>query len=240
MAKLRQRQQNPWTGAQLIMKVYAVAATVPSQTIISRQVRNIARRWLIVGYRDIFRAIQDNSREQVQLMRAAIKWGALIGVASYLLVGLGLTVLGVVAFGTGPASLDTSPGKLTLGCASLFLLLFAFSAAGFFAGRETVNAGMGAIAGMVAFAIYGVLITIYAPGSSANILAEDSAAPGGFVLQAMAIVVTVAVPLGIAALMGWLGGRPGAMRARKALRSEGGAVVIDAPDTVDAGASESQ
>ena len=36
-------------------------------------------------------------------MRAAIKWGALVGVASYLLVGLGLTVLGLVAFGNVPA-----------------------------------------------------------------------------------------------------------------------------------------
>jgi hypothetical protein len=149
-------------------------------------------------------------------MRAAIKWGALVGVTSYLLVGLGLTVLGLVAFGNAPASLDTSPGKLTLGCASLFLLLFAFSAAGFFTGRETLNAGMGAIAGMVAFAIYGTLITIYAPGGSSNVLAQDTSGPGGFVLQAMAIVVTVTIPLGAAALMGWLGGRPGAMRARKA------------------------
>ena len=149
-------------------------------------------------------------------MRAAIKWGALIGVASYVLVGVGLTVLGLVAFGGGPATLDTSPGKLSLGCASLFLLLFAFSAAGFFAGRETLNAGMGAIAGMVAFAIYGTLVSIYAPGASSNVLNQDTSGPGGFVSQVMAVIVTVTIPLGIAALMGWLGGRPGAMRARNA------------------------
>ena len=149
-------------------------------------------------------------------MRAAIKWGALIGVASYLLVGLGLTVLGLVAFGGGPATLDGSPGKLTLGCASLFLLLFAFSAAGFVSGRETLNAGMGAIAGMVAFVLYGTLVTIYAPGGGSNVFAQDASGPGGLVLQAMAFIVTVTVPLAIAALMGWLGGRPGAMRARKA------------------------
>lgn len=153
-------------------------------------------------------------------MRAAIKWGALVGVASYLIMGLGLTVLGLVAFGSGPATLDASPGKLTLGCASLFLLLFAFSAAGYFTGRETLNAGMGAIAGMVAFAIYGVLVTIYAPGGGANVLAQDTSGPGGFVMQAMAVFVTVTVPLGIAALMGWLGGRPGAMRARKARQAQ--------------------
>lgn len=148
-------------------------------------------------------------------MRAAIKWGALVGVASYLLLGIGLTVLGEAAFGNGAASLDSSPGKLTLGCGSLFLLLFAFSAAGFFTGRETLNAGMGALAGMVTFALYGVLITIYAPGSSTNVLTQDANMPGGFGMQAMALFVTVTIPLGIAALMGWLGGRPGAMRGRK-------------------------
>ena len=77
---------------------------------------------------------------------------------------------------------------------------------------------MGAVAGIVACAIYIALLTIYAPGASANIITEDTAVTGGFVLQAMAIFVTVTIPLGIAALMGWLGGRPGAMRARKALQ----------------------
>lgn len=152
-------------------------------------------------------------------MRAVLKWGALIGVASYLLMGIGLTVFGELVFGNGPATLANNPGKLTLGCGSLFLLLFAFSAAGFFTGRETLNAGTGALAGMVAFAIYGVGITVYAPGSSTNIFTQDAAAPGGFALQAMAIFVTVTIPLGVAALMGWLGGRPGAMRARKALQA---------------------
>lgn len=149
-------------------------------------------------------------------MRAAIKWGALIGVASYLLVGIGLTVVGLMAFGNGTASLDSSPGKLSLGCGSIFLLLFAFSAAGYFTGRETLNAGMGALAGLVACAIYGTLITIYAPGSTSNVFALDANAPGGWVSQAMAIFVTVTIPLAIAALMGWLGGRPGAMRTRAA------------------------
>lgn len=149
-------------------------------------------------------------------MRAAIKWGAFIGVASYLLIGIGLTIIGLLAFGNGSASLDTSPGKLSLGCGSIFLLLFAFSAAGFFTGRETLNSGMGALAGLVACAIYGALITIYAPGSTTNVFALDANAPGGWVSQVMAIFVTVTIPLAIGALMGWLGGRPGAMRARSA------------------------
>lgn len=182
--------------------------------------------------------VNNSATEQVLVMRAVLKWGALVGVASYLLMGLALTVLGEVAFGNGPASLDTSPGKLTLGCASLFLLLFALSAAGFFAGRETLNAGMGALAGMLAFAVYGVLITVYSPGSSSNILSEDVAAAGGFILQAMAIFVTVTIPLGIAALMGWLGGRPGAMRARKALQARSSGAASLAAETANAPATE--
>lgn len=154
-------------------------------------------------------------------MRAAIKWGALVGLASYLLVGLGLTVLGVLLFGNGPATVDANPGKLSLACGSLFLLLFAASAAGYFAGRETRNAGMGALAGMLAFAVYGTLITLYAPGSSANVFSQDVATQGGFILAAMAIFVTISIPLGIAALMGWLGGRPGAARARRAAKHAG-------------------
>lgn len=162
-------------------------------------------------------------------MRSAIKWGVVVGIASYLLLGLGLTLLGIAAFGAGSASLDTNPGKLSLGCASIFLLLFAFSAAGYFAGRETLNAGMGAVAGIVACAIYIALLTIYTPGATANVFSEDTASQGGFVLQAMAIFVTVTIPLGIAALMGWLGGRPGAMRARKAFQRQHATAVADAP-----------
>jgi hypothetical protein len=171
-------------------------------------------------------------------MGAAIKWGALVGVISYLLLGIGLTVLGVAIFGNGPASLD-SPGKLTLGCGSLFLLLFAISAAGFFTGRETLNAGMGALAGMVTFAIYGVLITVYAPGSSSNVLTQDANMPGGFGMQAMALFVTVTIPLGIAALMGWLGGRPGAMRGRKTRQIASGTVTSEPTSPASAPVSES-
>jgi hypothetical protein len=101
---------------------------------------------------------------------------------------------------------------------------------------------MGAIAGMVAFAIYGTLITVYAPGGSSNVLAQDTSGPGGFVLQAMAVVVTVTIPLGAAALMGWLGGRPGAMRARKARHRADNPADAASPDTsdvrVDAATSE--
>ncbi|HEV8190561.1 MAG TPA: hypothetical protein VGP82_03625 [Ktedonobacterales bacterium] len=148
------------------------------------------------------------------MVTATLKWGAVVGLVTYLVVDLALTAIGLVAFGPGPADLNTDPGKLALGCASIFLLLFAFSAAGYFAGRATGNAGAGALAGMVAATIYALLIQVYTPGGG-GVAAPATA--GGAPMNAMAtivvLVITAALFLGVAALMGWLGGRPGAQRS---------------------------
>lgn len=152
-------------------------------------------------------------------MRAALKWGALTGVGAYLVAQLVLTLGATLIFGVGPAD-PNHPGILLSSCLGIFFILFAFSAAGYFAGRDTLKAGMGAVAGMIAYVLYAVLSLIYTPqaqpvtpapapkvGTSAiNPLAEASA-----------FVVAQLVILGIAALMGWLGGRPGATNARKRL-----------------------
>src|SRR5689334_3393673 len=102
----------------------------------------------------------------LSMVTATLKWGVLVGIAAYLVVDLAFTAIGLVAFGNGPADLNSDPGKLALGCTSIFLLLFAFSAAGYFAGRETAISGAGALAGAVAGAVYGLLIQLYTPGSS--------------------------------------------------------------------------
>lgn len=144
-------------------------------------------------------------------MKATLKWGVLVGVAAYAVADLALTALGLMLFGTGAASVQANPGKLALGCFSLFLLLFAFSAAGFFTGRATRKSGLGAVAGMVAFVVYGLLSTVYAPGGAAGgaALATSSAA------TVISSLVADALFLAVAAMMGWLGGRPGAQRGRK-------------------------
>lgn len=144
-------------------------------------------------------------------MKATLKWGVLVGLAAYGVAGLALTALGLLLFGSEAASVQANPGKLALGCFTLFLLLFAFSAAGFFTGKETLNAGLGALAGIFAFLVYAVLSSIYAPGGPAGgaSIATTSAA------NIISAAVAGALFLAVAAMMGWLGGRPGAQRGRK-------------------------
>lgn len=158
----------------------------------------------------------------------AAKWGALVGAVLYLVVGLALTALGNALFGTGAASLANNPGKLSLGCLGIFVPLFAFSAAGYLTGRETRRPGLGAVAGMIAFVVYALLIKLYLPGSGTAAPATHPArthpatthpqpvAPQLPPLaQALSVFVSVTILLGLAALMGWLGGRPGAQRASR-------------------------
>ncbi|MGZ3637691.1 MAG: hypothetical protein ACXVCX_07605, partial [Ktedonobacterales bacterium] len=99
-----------------------------------------------------------------------------------------------------------------------FALLFAFSAAGYFAGRDTLKDGLGAIAGMIAFAVYAALSAIPVRLTSSQVPSTSTtpAAPSqNPATQAIVSLVALLFALGIAALMGWLGGRPGAMRARR-------------------------
>lgn len=185
-------------------------------------------------------------------MWAALKWGGLVGVGIYVLDRLALTWLATALFGPGVPSLD-NPALFSSLCLGIFALLFAFSAAGYFAGRESARAGMGALAGAVAFVVYAALSALYSPssappppppgttatatavaratataiathtatatataGATATATASPQAlpAPNPAVLLA-ANVTSFLLVAGIAALMGWLGGRPGAQQARK-------------------------
>ena len=141
-------------------------------------------------------------------MLSAAKWGALVGVAMYII----LEVISIISLSTlGPGSIDPNhPGQITLGCLELLIILFAFSTSGFYAGRETRQAGLGAIAGMVTFAVYGVLLSIYSYGRTSS-----SGVSGGTIGQQVVIeLISVTLYLVIAALIGWLGGRPGATQGR--------------------------
>ncbi|HEX8033377.1 MAG TPA: hypothetical protein VF510_05995 [Ktedonobacterales bacterium] len=151
-------------------------------------------------------------------MLTALKWGGIIGAAAYLFARLGLGLLSSALFGTSsPVDLD-HPGPFSLACLGIFALLFAFSAAGYFAGRDTLKDGLGAVAGMIAFAIYAALsaIPLHLTGSQAPSTSTTPAAPSqNPATQAIVSFIALLFALGIAALMGWLGGRPGAMRARR-------------------------
>ncbi len=144
-------------------------------------------------------------------MLSAFKWGALVGVAMYI-VAQALTLIGQATLG---AQADLAhPGTLALGCVQLLLIAFAFSTSGFYAGRETRVAGYGAIAGMVTFAVYGLLLGFIPVGSHVTLDA------GGTTIGQQIVIglVSALLYLSIAALIGWLGGRPGATRGQAAAR----------------------
>jgi|GEM_PF-980724 uncharacterized protein with beta-barrel porin domain len=167
-------------------------------------------------------------------MLSAAKWGALVGVCSYLVLIVGLTLLNAALFGNSPADLD-HPGALTFVCLGIFGLLFAFSAAGYFTGRETLRAGLGALSAVIAFAVYYLLSLIYTPDRSAASTASTTTTPAGAhplpaVFQALAAIVAGLIVAGFAALMGWLGARPAVQQARKRLNL---ATATDATDSTD-------
>lgn len=152
-------------------------------------------------------------------MRAAALWGGVTGLGAYLILRLGLALLTVLLFGSGSADLD-HPGIFASSCLGIFALLFAFSAAGYFAGRDSLRAGMGALAGVISVAVYAALSAIYTPQASGP-AAATAPAPATQSLplaaQAASTIVAAALVFGVAALMGWLGGRPGAQNGRRRL-----------------------
>lgn len=149
-------------------------------------------------------------------MLSALKWGGIVGVSTYLLARLGLGLLSAALFGaSSPVDLN-HPGPFSLACLGIFALLFAFSAAGYFTGRDTLNAGLGAVAGMIAFAFYAALSAIPLGLTSSQATTSTPGAPRQDpATQAIVGLVALLFALGFAALMGWLGGRPGAMNARR-------------------------
>src|SRR5262249_25147965 len=152
-------------------------------------------------------------------MRAVFKWGGLVGSATYLVATVGLGLLAQALFPRQPIDID-HPGILSLTCLGIFGLLFALSAAGYFVGRETLRDDLGAVAGIVALAVYYVLSLLYTPGARAGAALTAGAPPGksaaeSAFAQAVAVLSAGLIVFGIAALMGWLGGRPGAANARR-------------------------
>ena len=150
-------------------------------------------------------------------MRAAALWGGVTGLGAYLILRLGLALLTVLLFGSGSADLD-HPGIFASSCLGIFALLFTFSAAGYFAGRDSLRAGMGALAGVISVAVYAALSALYTPqagGSGGAAAPTTQALPAA--AQAASALVAAALVFGIAALMGWLGGRPGAQNGRRRL-----------------------
>src|SRR5260221_12320 len=95
-------------------------------------------------------------------MLVGFKWGVIVGVAAYL-VEVVLALLYVAMTGSGTATLTDRPTLLIPVCLGYFALLFACSAAGFYAGRETGRAGLGALAGGGVWFVQYTLGRVYNP-----------------------------------------------------------------------------
>jgi len=165
-------------------------------------------------------------------MRAAALWGGVTGLGAYLILRLGLALLTVLLFGSGSPDLD-HPGIFTSNCLGIFALLFAFSAAGYFAGRDSLRAEMGALAGVISVAVYAAFSALYTPLASGSAGAAPAPAPATQPLpaaaQAASTIVAATLVFGIAALMGWLGGRPGARNGRRQLAAAHKATALEHP-----------
>jgi hypothetical protein len=149
-------------------------------------------------------------------MTSAAKWGAIVGVSSYLVLIVGLTLLNSALFGASPADLN-HPGPLTLVCLGIFGICFAFSAAGYFTGRETRKARLGAISAVIALVVYYLLSTLYTPGRSATVSSASTTDKLPEVAQVLSAVVAGAFVMLLAAGMGWLGARPAVQQAERRL-----------------------
>lgn len=148
-------------------------------------------------------------------MIASIKWGAIVGVGVYLAVLASTALSNVLTAEAGSgASVTEHPVLLIPVCLSIFLLIFAFSAAGFYTARETGQAGLGAVAGVVAFIVQYVLTLLGTTLAGMHVAATAPAQPAANpVGEALAAIVAILLDLGLAASIGWLGGRPGAARS---------------------------
>jgi hypothetical protein len=120
-----------------------------------------------------------------------------------------------------PGAVPSNAGVQAFDCLGIFLVLFGFSVAGFLAGSETLRAGFGALAGGISMAVYAVLLALYDPVGPHSAGVTPAAARVGPVGQAIASIVAAILVFGIAVLMGWLGGRPGAQAARKRREAAG-------------------
>lgn len=153
-------------------------------------------------------------------MIAGLKWGALVGVAVYI-VEIVLALFENALSGKAPLDLTTHPIEVIPICLLYFGLLFSFSAAGFYTGRETGRARLGAVAAIVTLVVQYLLGLLYTPASTSGHTTTTTQPAGNPISAFLAAIVALLLYIGIAALLGWLGGRPGAQRYARHLNAQG-------------------
>jgi hypothetical protein len=144
-------------------------------------------------------------------MVTGLKWGALVGVAVYL-VEVALALVENALSGRAPLDLTNHPVEVIPICLLYFVLLFSFSASGFYTGRETGKARLGAVAAVVTLVVQYLLGLLYTPASTSGRTTTTTQTAANPISAFLYEIVALLLFVGIAALLGWLGGRPGAQR----------------------------
>jgi hypothetical protein len=139
-------------------------------------------------------------------MLAGLKWGAISGVAVYV-VALAFDYLAIGLTGRGSGAINEHPVLLIPICGAIFAILFACSAAGFYTARETGVVGHAVFAGFITYAVQFLLSKVYAPAAHGAATTTPVTAT-----SVIASIIAGILVVGIAAGMGWLGGRPGAQQ----------------------------
>lgn len=142
-------------------------------------------------------------------MIPVLKWGAIVGVAVYVVELALILVYNALALGGTSSQWLVSFVPI---CLQYFVLLFAFSAAGFYTARETGKAWHGALAGVVALIVQFVLGLIYSFMTATHTATTSPQTGINPVARVAAQIVAGMLVFGLAASMGWLGGRPGAQQ----------------------------
>ena len=119
---------------------------------------------------------------------------------------------------------------LTFVCLGIFGICFAFSAAGYFTGRETRKAGLGAISAIVALIVYYLLSNLYTPGHTSSAGAAGAGEKLPVVAQVLSAIVAGGLVMVLAAGMGWLGARPAVQQAERRLARQTPAGTKEIPD----------
>ena len=146
------------------------------------------------------------------MLTSTLKWGALIGLATYLVVDVALTAIGLLAFGSGSGGPDGESRQAHTGL------------------RQPLSAALRVLGCRLLCRARNRALGRWRAGRRSRWRHLRRAHPGLYtrrkrlwnVVQARRQVlwrpsssslVTAVLYLGVAALMGWLGGRPGAQRS---------------------------
>ncbi len=132
---------------------------------------------------------------------SALKWGAIVGVAYFVLAYLVALLSNViVGFGNNPTQ---NPSLVIPACLGLFVIVFALYVAGYLPAMERGQIGPGLLSTLVMLAISNILGKLINPAGKAI-----AGGAGSLTVQIVSFIVSVALAVGI----GYLGAFYGVKR----------------------------